>query len=165
MRVFIQMSLVAVILSSSASFAQQKSTLTPVARVVPAAQAVDLAKFDGELIQLPAVKVVHADTAQLFMFGELQGRQAHVLIPAPAIDAAHVGDVVEVTGRVRRYSTSDFEHDYSWYKKADYPDVHAGDWVIVANSVRTSEGSQLVPGNTISDMAPDAPKTRPPSSK
>jgi hypothetical protein len=40
----------------------------------------------------------------VFMFGEPNGRQAHVLIPAPAIDAAHVGDIVEVTGPVRRYS-------------------------------------------------------------
>jgi hypothetical protein len=108
-------------------------------------------------------KVVHADTAQLFMFGEPGGRQAHVLIPAPAIDAAHVGDVVEVTGRVRRYSPSDFEKDYSWFKKADYPDVHSGDWVIVASSVRTPEGTQLVPGSTVSDLPPNAPKTRPPS--
>jgi hypothetical protein len=165
MRISIQVGLIAVILSSSAALAQQKSTLTPAAKVVTAAQAVDLAKFDGQLIQLPAAKVVHADSAQLFMFGEPNGRQAHVLIPAPAIDATHVGDVVEVTGRVRRYSTSDFEHDYSWYKKADYPDVHASDWVIVATSVRTAEGTQLVPGNTISDLAPDAPKTRPPSPK
>jgi len=165
MRVSIHLGLIAVILSSSAASAQQKSTLSPAPTVVTAAQAVDLAKFDGQLIQLAGAKVVHADSAQLFMFGEPKGRQAHVLIPAPAIDAAHVGDVVEVTGRVRRYSTSDFEHDYSWYKKADYPDVRAGDWVIVANSVRTPEGTQLVPGNTISDAAPDAPKTRPPSSK
>ena len=165
MRVSIHLVLIAVILSSAPGSAQQKSTLTPTAKVVTAAQAVDLAKFDGQLIQLPAAKVVHADTAQLFMFGEPKGREAHVLIPAPAIDAAHVGDVVEVTGRVRRYSTSDFEHDYGWYKKADYPDVHAGDWVIVATSVRTPEGTQLVPVNTISDVAPDAPKTRPPSSK
>ena len=165
MRFSIQFGLAIVILSSHAAFAQQKSTLAPTPKAVTAAQAVDLAKFDGQLIQLADAKVVHADTAQLFMFGESKGAQAHVLIPAPAIDAAHVGDVVAVTGRVRRYSSSDFEHAYSWFKKADYPDIHAGDWVIVASSVRTPEGTQLVPGNTVSDMAPDAPKTRPPSSK
>jgi hypothetical protein len=165
MRLSIQLVVLAVILSSSSAFGQEKSTLSPAAKVVTAAEAVDLAKFDGQLIQLPAAKVVHADTAQLFMFGEPNGRQAHVLIPAPAIAPASVGDSVEVTGRVRRYITSEFEHDYSWYKKADYPDVRAGDWVIVANSVRTQEGTQLVPGNTISDLAPNAPKTRPPSSR
>jgi hypothetical protein len=165
MRVSIQLYVLAVLFGSLSVFAQEKSTLSPVAKMVTAAEAVDLAKFDGQLIQFPAAKVVHADTAQLFMFGEPKGRQAHVLIPAPAIAPANVGDSVDVTGRVRRYSTSEFEHDYSWYKKADYPDVHAGDWVIVANSVRTQEGTQLVPGNTVGDLAPDAPKTKPPSSK
>jgi hypothetical protein len=148
------------------AFAQEKSSsLIPHPTVLTAAQAVDLARFDGQLIQLSGARVVHADTANLFMFGELKGPQAHVLIPSPAIDSAHIGDVVEVTGRVRRFGPSDFEHDYSWFKKTDYPDVHSGDWVIVASSVRTQEGTQLVPGNTISDMAPNAPKTKMPSSK
>ena len=165
MRLSIHLGILAVIFCSSTAFAQQKSTLAPTPQVVTAAQAVDLAKFDGQLIQLADAKVVHTDTAQAFMYGLPNGRQAHVLIPAPAIDTAHVGDVVEVTGRVRRYSSSEFEHDYSWFKKSDYPDVHAGDWVIVASSVRTPEGTQLVPGNTVSDVAPNAPKTKPPASK
>lgn len=166
MQISIQCVAIAVILSAPAVFAQEKSSsLAPTPTVLTAAQAVDLAKFDGQLIQLSDAKVVRADTANLFMFGEPKGHQAHVLVPAPAIDAAHVGDVVAVTGRVRRYSPSDFEHDYSWFKKADYPDAHAGDWVIVASSVRTPEGSQLVPGNTISDVAPGAPKTKMPSAK
>jgi hypothetical protein len=38
----------AVILSSFTASAQQKSTLTPAPTVVTAAQAVDLAKFDGQ---------------------------------------------------------------------------------------------------------------------
>ena len=164
MRLSIQMGIVTVIFCSSAAFAQQDS-LIPSAHVVTAAQAVDLAKLDGQLIQLSDAKVVHADSAQLFMFGEPTGRQAHVLIPAPAIAAAKVGDVVEVRGRVRRYSPSDFERDYKWYKTSDYPDIKAGDWVIVASSVRTPEGSQMVPGSTVSDLAPDTPRTRPSSSK
>src|SRR5204863_7479127 len=114
--------------------AQQKSSLIPTPKTVTAAEAADLAKFDNQLIELPAVKVVHADTAQVFMFGDKNGRQTHVLIPAPAIDAANVGDVVAVTGIVRRYSVKDFERDYRWYKESDYPDVHSGDWVIVATS-------------------------------
>jgi len=133
--------------------------------VVTAEEAVDLARFDKQLLRLPAAKVVHADTAQVFLFGEPKGRQAHVVIPAPAIDAPNVGDVVEVTGRVRRYTASQFEHDYNWFKKTDYADVHDGDWVIVATSVRTPEGTQLVPGNTISDLPPDAPKTKMPAAK
>jgi hypothetical protein len=164
MRKSIQCVVLVAIFGGSAAFAQEKpSSLAPAPTVVPAAQAVDLAKFEGRLIRLPDAKVVPADSANLFLFGEPRGHQAHVLVPAPAIDAAHVGDVVDVTGRVRRYSTSDFEHDYAWFKKADYADVHSGDWVIVASSVRTPEGTQLVPGNTVSDVAPDASKAKMPT--
>jgi hypothetical protein len=145
---------------SSAAFAQQKASLIPTAKTVTAAEAVDLAKFDNQLIQVPAVKVVHADTAQVFMFGD-KGHQTHVVIPAPAIDAANVGDVVAVTGFVRHYSVKDFERDYRWFKESDYPDVHGGDWVIVATSVQTPEGTQLVPGNTMSTTPPDVPRTKP----
>ena len=67
MRVSIHLVLIVVILSAFPVSAQQKSTLTPAPTVVSAAQAVDLAKFDGQLIQLPGAKVVHADSAQLFM--------------------------------------------------------------------------------------------------
>ena len=147
----------------SSAVAQQSASLQPKPVVVSAEQAADLSKFDHQLVQLPAAKVVHADTAQVFLFGERNGRQAHVIVPAPAIDTAHVGDMVEVIGWVRRYSSKDFEHDYNWFKQADYPDVHTGDWVIVANSVRTPEGTQLVPGNTISDIPPDAKRTTMPA--
>ena len=143
-----------VAVASSSVLAQQKSSLIPTPKTVTTAEAADLAKFDNQLIELPAVKVVHTDTAQVFMFGEKNGRQTHVLIPAPAIDAANVGDVVAVTGIVRRYSAKDFERDYRWYKESDYPDVHGGDWVIVATSVQTPEGTQLVPGGTVSSIPP-----------
>jgi hypothetical protein len=72
-----------------------------------------------------------------------------------------VGDSVALTGLVRRYDPKSFEKDYRWFRQADYPDVHSGDWVIVATSVRTAEGTELVPGSTISNLPPDAPKTRP----
>jgi len=139
---------------------QQPSSLAPAPRTVTAVESSDLSKFDKQLIQLPGVKVVHADTAQVFMFGD-KVHPVHVVIPAPAIDAAHVGDMVEVTGIVRRYAPKDFEQDYRWFHEADYRDVHAGDWVVVATSVRTPEGTQLVPGSTMSTMPPDAAKTKP----
>jgi hypothetical protein len=72
------------------------------------------------------------------------------VIPNPATDAAHVGDTVAITGFVRRFSEGNFERDYKWFRRADYPDVHGGDWVIVAVSVRTPEGTELVPPLTIS---------------
>src|SRR5439155_7655613 len=143
-----------VAVGTSSVLAQQKSSLIPTPKTVTAAEAADLARFDNQLVELPAVKVVHVDTAQVFMFGDKNGRQTHVMIPAPAIDAANVGDVVAVTGIVRRYSVKDFERDYRWYKESDYPDVHTGDWVIVATSVQTPEGTQLVPGGTVSSIPP-----------
>src|SRR5947207_3313899 len=148
--------LVALLLAvaSLAALAQQKSSLIPTPKTVTAAEAADLGRFDNQLIELAAVKVAHVDTAQVFMFGDKNGRQTHVLIPAPAIDAANVGDVVAVTGIVRRYSVKEFERDYRWYKESDYPDVRSGDWVIVATSVQTPEGTQLVPGGTVSSIPP-----------
>jgi hypothetical protein len=141
---------------------QQASSmsLAPTPIAVTLAESSDLSKFDKQLIKVAGAHVVHADTAQVFMFGD-KAHPIHVVIPAPAIDAAHVGDVVEVTGIVRRYAAKDFEKEYRWFHEADYQDVHGGDWVIVATSVRTPEGTQLVPGSTVSTMPPDATRTRP----
>jgi hypothetical protein len=123
--------------------------------------------------------VRHADTAQVFTFGEnpkpaspkptatagenrasQRGREIHVVIPNPATDAAHVGDTVAITGFVRKFDAANFERDYKWFRRTDYPDVHGGDWVIVAVSVRTTEGTELVPPMTISDTPPAPAKTR-----
>jgi hypothetical protein len=62
--------------------------------------------------------------------------------------------MVAITGFVRRFGGGDFERDYSWFRRADYPDVKGGDWVIVATSVRTAEGTELVPGGVISNTPP-----------
>jgi hypothetical protein len=155
-----------VVLASTALLAQGQPTssaLAPTPRVVPAAQLQDLAKLDGQLIQVNNGVVRHSDTAQVFTFGQPKGAEFHVVVPSPAIDAAHVGDAIAVTGIVRRFDARAFEKDYHWFRQADYPDVHGGDWVIVATSVRTAEGSELVPGNTISNTPPNAPKTTPPT--
>jgi len=139
---------------------ESTSSLIPKPTLVSVHDSSDLPKYDKKLIQLPAVKVAHADTAQVFMFGD-KDHPVHVVIPAPAIDAAQVGDMVQVTGIVRRYNPNEFEQDYRWFHEADYQDVHSGDWVIVASSVQTSEGVQLVPGSTVSTIPPNAPKTKP----
>ena len=133
--------------------AQQKASLTPEPRAVSLAQLNNISALDGQLVEVTAL-VRHTDTAQIFTFGEKQGREVHVVIPNPATDAAHVGDTVAITGFVRRFSESDFERDYKWFRRADYPDVHGGDWVIVAVSVRTPEGTELVPPSTISSTPP-----------
>ena len=98
--------------------------------------------------------VRHTDTAQVFTFGDKAGPEFHAIVPNPATDAAHVGDTVDLTGFVRRFSADDFERDYRWFRRADYPDVHGGDWVIVATSVCTPEGTELVPPMTISTTPP-----------
>jgi hypothetical protein len=138
---------------SAALGAQQKTTLAPEPKPVSTAQLNNISTLDGQLVAVKAL-VRHTDTAQVFTFGEKQGREIHVVIPSPATDAANVGDTVAITGFVRRFSADGFERDYRWFRRADYPDVHSGDWVIVAVSVRTPEGTELVPPSTISSTPP-----------
>ena len=143
----------------SEAVAQSKPALAPTPRAVTMEQLKSVEKLDGQLVQLTAV-VRHTDTAQVFTFGEKAGREFHTIIPNPATDGAHVGDSVAVTGFVRRYSPGDFERDYKWFRKSDYPDVANGDWVIVATSVRTQEGTELVPPLTISNTPPSTMKVK-----
>jgi hypothetical protein len=124
------------------------------------AQLKTIEKLDGQLVQVAAL-VRHTDTAQVFTFGDKTGPEIHVVVPSPATDAANVGDNVDLTGFVRRFSANDFEREYKWFRRADYPDVHGGDWVIVATSVRTSEGTELVPPMTISTTPPNSPPVKP----
>lgn len=135
------------------ALAQQPSSLAPAPKPVAASQLPDIGRMENQLIQLSAL-VRHADTAQVFTVGEKQGRDIHVIIPYPATDAATVGDNIALTGFVRRFDATTFEKEYQWFRRADYPDVKSGDWVIVATSARTSEGTELVPPMTISTTPP-----------
>jgi len=135
------------------------TALAPQPTTITMEQLNDIGKLDGQLIHIPTVQVRHSDTAQVFTFSGTKGREIHVLIPSPAIDAARVGDSVAVAGRVRRFDAKAFESDYKWFRQADYPDVHGGDWVVIATSVRTQEGTELVPGNTISNAPPGVKAT------
>jgi hypothetical protein len=148
-----------IVVSSFASLAAQtKTALAPQARVVSIAQLNNINALDGQLVEITAL-VRHTDTAQVFTFGGKDGREIHVVIPNPATDAANVGDTVAVTGFVRRFNADNFEREYRWFRRTDYPDVHGGDWVIVAVSVRTPEGTELVPPMTISSTPP-TPSTK-----
>ena len=137
----------------AAAIAQQPSSLAPTPKPVAASQLADIGKMENQLIQMSAL-VRHADTAQVFTLGEKQGRDIHVIVPYPATDAASVGDNIALTGFVRRFDATKFEKEYQWFRRADYPDVKSGDWVIVATSARTSEGTELVPPMTISTTPP-----------
>lgn len=143
---------------SAGSAAQQPSPLAPTPKPVAAGQLADIGKMEDQLVQMSAL-VRHTDTAQVFTIGEKQGREIHVVVPYPATDGATIGDTVALTGFIRRFDGSKFERDYQWFRRADYPDVKGGDWVIVATSVRTSEGTELVPPMTIS-TTPPAAKTK-----
>jgi hypothetical protein len=140
---------------SAHAAAQQGSALAPTPKPVAAGQLADIGKMEDQLVQMSAL-VRHTDTAQVFTLGETQGREIHVVVPYPATDGATIGDTVALTGFVRRFDPSKFEKDYQWFRRTDYPDVKSGDWVIVATSVRTSEGTELVPPMTISTTPPPA---------
>ncbi|HUP40132.1 MAG TPA: hypothetical protein VM115_08435 [Vicinamibacterales bacterium] len=142
----------AALLSASAT-ADQTSPLTATPQAVTMVQLKDASRLDNQLVQLNAL-VRHSDTAQVFTLGDKQGPEIHVVVPYPATDAAHIGDTVALTGFVRRFDASKFEKEYQWFRSADYKDVKGGDWVIVATSVRTSEGTELVPPMTISNTPP-----------
>ena len=138
---------------STIAAAQQAAPLAPTPRTVAAGQLADIGKMENQLVQTSAL-VRHTDTTQVFTIGEKQGRELHVIVPYPATDGASIGDTVALTGFVRRFDASKFEKEYQWFRSADYKDVKSGDWVIVATSVRTSEGTELVPPLTISNTPP-----------
>lgn len=139
--------------------AQTSPNIAPTPKAVSMAQLNNISALDGQLVELTAL-VRHADTAQMFTLGAKEGPEIHVVVPNPALDAANVGDTVAIAGFVRRFDAGSFERDYRWFRRADYPDVHGGDWVIVAVSVRTPEGTDLVPPMTISTTPPGTPKAR-----
>ena len=141
-----------ILLASAASLAAQEAGLVPTPRTLTVADLAQVERLDGQLVQLNGVVVRHTDTAQVFTFGDTQGPEMHVIIPSPAIDGANVGDTVAIVGTVRRFAAKDFERDYQWFRQADYPHLSAGTWMIVARSVRTTEGTELVPGGKVSEM-------------
>ena len=144
-----------IIATMPAAAAEQASQLAPAPKMITAAQLADVSKMEDQLVQTSAL-VRHADTAQVFTLGDKQGRDIHVVIPYPATEGAHTGETVTLTGFVRRFDASKFEKEYQWFRRADYPDVKGGDWIIVATSVRTQEGTELVPPMTISNTPPPA---------
>jgi uncharacterized protein YdeI (BOF family) len=140
------------VLAFVTSIAAQEGALVPRPRAVTVAELGHVEALDGQLVQLNGVVVRHTDTAQVFTFGDKEGPEIHVIIPTPAIDGANVGDTVAVLGTVRKFAAKDFERDYQWFRQADYPHLSAGTWLIVARSVRTTEGTELVPGGKVSEM-------------
>jgi hypothetical protein len=134
---------------------QQQNTATAAPKTLTAEELPHLDKFDGQLIQL-TVTARHLGSERVFAIGEEQRREVRVLIPNPAVDTAAVGDVVTIIGTVRRFNSKAFAQQYMWFKEADYRPIATGDLVIVASSVRSPAGGELVPGDPATKKAPPA---------
>ena len=132
---------------------QQPITGTAKPKIVTAEELPRLDTFDGQLVQL-TVSARHLGSERVFAIGEDQRREVRVLVPNPAIDTTAVGDVVTIIGTVRRFDTKAFAQQYPWFKEADYKAIPQGDLVIVASSVRSPAGGELVPGTPASKKAP-----------
>jgi hypothetical protein len=106
--------------------------------------------FLGQQVDLPDAEVRHSKSVQVFTLAENERSLTSdiaVVVPTPALDAVHDSERVSVTGTVRIYRVSDFEREYLWYREADFKsdeNLLLNRPVIVASSVMTADGSQLV---------------------
>ncbi len=85
----------------------------------------------------------------------LTGADVLVLVPAGYTGTLAHDQVVTVSGKVRRYVATELEHDYHWFEggkivsrdsKVDYKTRP----VLVADSVRTADGRELLMGGAMS---------------
>jgi hypothetical protein len=112
--------------------------------------------------------VIDSHTFTLDEDAILTGADVLVLVPAGYTGSLAPKQVVTVTGKVRQYVATELEHDYHWFQggkivsrdsKVDYKTRP----VIVADSVRTADGRELLAGGAMSmrdehaghDMADD----------
>ena len=88
----------------------------------------------------------------------LAGADVLVLVPAGYTGTLVHDQVVMVTGKVRPYVTTELEHDYDWFKngkivsrdsKFDFKTRP----VLIADSVRTADGRELLAGGAMSMSA------------
>ena len=107
-----------------------------------------LDQFDGQLIEL-TVTAQHLGSQRVFTVGKEKGQEVRVLIPNPSIDTSAAGNIVTIIGTVRRFDGKAFAQQYQWFKETDYKSLTPGSLVIVASSVRSPEGGELLPGNPV----------------
>jgi hypothetical protein len=110
--------------------------------------------FLGMQVALPTAEVRHAKSVGVFTLAENQhsfSSDITVIVPTPALDAVEENEQVSIEGTVRLYNVAEFERDYLWYREADFKaeeNLLLNRPVIVASSVRTVEGAELVaPGH------------------
>jgi hypothetical protein len=95
--------------------------------------------------------------------GAQAGKQLSVLVPSP-VKAATENDTVTITGTVRPFVIAEVERDYEWFengwvREAEIDVDTTTVPVIVADSITTRDGTQLVQTGTQRDLqAGDAPK-------
>jgi hypothetical protein len=106
--------------------------------------------FLGQVVDLPNAEVRHSRSVQVFTLAEDErsiSSDIAVVVPMPALDAVQDSERVSVVGTVRIYRVADFERDYLWYRESDFKsdeNLLLNRPVIVASSVTTPDGSQLV---------------------
>jgi hypothetical protein len=106
--------------------------------------------FLGTRVALPNAEVRHVKSVGVFTLAENEhslSSDITVIVPTPALDAVQENEQVSVEGTVRLYKVAEFERDYLWYREADFKsdeNLLLNRPVIVASSVLTAEGSQLV---------------------
>jgi len=99
--------------------------------------------------------VIDSHTFTLDEDAILTGADVLVLVPAGYTESLAPKQKVTVTGKVRQYVATELEHDYHWFQggklvsrdsKIDYKTRP----VIVADSVRTADGRELLAGGAVS---------------
>jgi hypothetical protein len=123
------------------------------ARVITVEEMSQLDKFEGQFIEL-TVAAKHLGSERVFAVGKENGQEVRVLIPNPSIDTAAAGNMVTILGTVRRFDAKRFGQQYTWFHEADYKTLMPGALVIVASSVRSPGGGELVPGDPATKKAP-----------
>jgi hypothetical protein len=132
--------------------AHQQNTAAPKPKLITVDEVQHLDQFDGQLIEL-TVTAQHLGSQRVFTIGEEKGQEVRVLIPNPSIDTSAAGNVVTIIGTVRRFDGKAFAQQYQWFKETDYKSLTPGSLVIVASSVRSPEGGELLPGNPVTKKA------------
>lgn len=107
--------------------------------------------FFGRRVRVGPAGVELVRTARLFTVDEdnwLAAPDLMVLIPVPAGDrSVRQGEQVTVEGTVRQMRGAAFKRDYSWWDEGAFTaeiDMIGARPVLVADSVRTRDGAELV---------------------
>jgi hypothetical protein len=120
-------------------------------------------KFYGKKVKVTA-EVEDVYSAHAFTLDEdamFAGPDVLVLIPAPTRESKD-GEDMTVTGIVRQHTRTELERDYkwfdyTWFQPSDTATTLATRPVLVADSVRTSGGEELVRAGNASMSAGDQP--------